>query len=82
MAKILKQNGLDIGQKRLFKLLRDEGYLIKRKGDDYNSPTQTAMDLDLFKIKFSVVEINGEPTIRKTSMVTGNGILYFINKYV
>lgn len=82
MAKILKQNGVDVGQKRLFKLLREDGYLIKRRGADYNSPSQMAMDLDLFKIKFSLVEINDETIIKKTSMVTGVGIQYFINKYV
>lgn len=83
MAKILKQNGIDIGQNRLFKWLRDKNYLISRKGDSYNTPTQKAMELGLFKVKERVInEANGSTTIKKTSMVTGKGQVYFVNKFL
>lgn len=83
LAKILKQNGVDIGQNRLFKWLRDKKYLISRKGDSYNAPTQKAMDLGLFKVKERVInEANGSTTIKKTSMVTGKGQIYFVNKFL
>lgn len=83
LAKILKQNGIDIGQNRLFKWLRDKKYLISRKGDSYNAPTQKAMELGLFKVKERVInEANGSTTIKKTSMVTGKGQIYFINKFL
>lgn len=83
LAKILKQNGIDIGQNRLFKWLRDKNYLISRKGDSYNTPTQKAMELGLFKVKERVInEANGSTTIKKTSMVTGKGQVYFVNKFL
>lgn len=83
MAKIIKQNGHPIGQKRLFQWLRDNGYLIKRKGADYNSPTQYAMELDLFKIKeTAITHSDGHVTVSKTVKVTGKGQQYFINKFV
>lgn len=83
LAKILKQNGVDIGQNRLFKWLRDKNYLISRKGDSYNTPTQKAMELGLFKVKERVInEANGSTTIKKTSMVTGKGQVYFVNKFL
>lgn len=83
LAKILKQNGIDIGQNRLFKWLRDKNYLISRKGDGYNTPTQKAMELGLFKVKERVInEANGSTTIKKTSMVTGKGQVYFVNKFL
>jgi anti-repressor protein len=83
LAKILKQNGYDTGQKRLFAQLRDEGYLIKRKGNDYNMPTQRAMEKGLFEIKETVVtHSDGHISISKTPKVTGKGQIYFINKYV
>ena len=83
LAKILKQNGIDIGQNRLFKWLRDKNYLISRKGDSYNTPTQKAMELGLFKVKERVInEPNGSTTIKKTSMVTGKGQVYFVNKFL
>lgn len=82
MAKLIKQNGHPIGQKRLFQWLRDNGYLIKRKGADYNSPTQYAMELDLFKIKeTAITHSDGHVTVSKTVKVTGKGQQYFINKF-
>ena len=82
LAKILKQNGIDIGEKRLYKWLRDNGYLIKQKGADYNTPTQRAMDLKLFEVKeTSVTHSNGSVIISKTTKVTGKGQIYFINKF-
>lgn len=83
LAKILKQNGIDMGQKRLFAWLRENGYLIKRKGTDYNMPTQKAMDLGLFEIKEgSYVNGSGANITTKTPKVTGKGQQYFINKFL
>ncbi len=83
LAKILKQNGIDMGQKRLFAWLREKGYLIKRKGTDYNMPTQKAMDLGLFEIKEgSYVNGSGVNITTKTPKVTGKGQQYFINKFL
>ncbi|MBD5637580.1 phage antirepressor KilAC domain-containing protein [Clostridium botulinum] len=83
LAKILKGNGLDIGQNRLFERLRQEGFLIKRKGTDYNAPTQMAMELGLFKVKeTAITHSDGHVTISKTTKVTGKGQQYFINKYL
>ncbi|MEO4053410.1 phage regulatory protein/antirepressor Ant [Solibacillus sp. CAU 1738] len=82
-AKILKQNSVDMGQKRLFEWLRENGYLIKRKGSDYNSPTQKSMELGLFEIKETPIHHNsGEISINRTSKITGKGQAYFINKFV
>lgn len=82
-AKILKQNGIDVGQKRLFKWLRENGYLIKRKGSVYNSPTQKSMQLGLFEIKETPIHHNsGEISISKTSKITSKGQAYFINKFL
>lgn len=81
LAKIIKQNGHDIGQNRLFIWLRDNGYLISRKGTDYNMPTQKSMDLGLFEIKeTSITHSDGHISISKTSKVTGKGQVYFVNK--
>lgn len=83
LAKILKQNGIDMGQKRLFAWLREKGYLIKRQGTDYNMPTQKAMDLGLFEIKEgSYVNGSGANITTKTPKVTGKGQQYFINKFL
>lgn len=83
LAKMLKQNGIDIGQKRLFEWLRENGYLIKRKGSDWNSPTQKAMELELFEIKESTVNNpDGSVRINKITKVTGKGQQYFINKFL
>lgn len=83
LAKIIKANGVDIGQNRLFTWLRDNGYLIKRKGMDYNMPTQKSMDLGLFKIKETTInKPDGSIAITKTVKVTGKGQAYFINKFI
>lgn len=83
LAKILKQNGVDMGQNRLFEWLRCNGYLISRIGTDYNMPTQKSMDLGLFEIKeTSIAHAAGHTTISKTPKVTGKGQLYFINKFL
>ena len=82
LAKILKQNGVDIGEKRLYKWLRDNGYLIKQKGSDYNTPTQRAMNLKLFEVKETNINTSdGTIIISKTTKVTGKGQIYFINKF-
>ncbi len=83
MAKLLKQNGVDIGQKRLFEWLRESGYLIKRKGSDWNMPTQKSMEMGLFDIKESTVNNpDGSVRINRTTKVTGKGQQYFINKFL
>lgn len=83
LAKIIKGNGVDTGARRLFQWMRDNGYLIKRKGADYNSPTQKSMDLGLFKIKESShVNSDGVTVVTKTPKVTGKGQQYFINKFL
>ena len=82
MAKLLKQNGVDIGEKRLFEYLRNNGYLIKRPGADYNSPTQKSMELGLFEIKETVVAHTNDTRIHKTSKITGKGQRYFVNKFL
>lgn len=83
LAKILKQNGIETGQKRLFAWLRDNGYLIKRNGNDYNMPTQKAMERGLFEIKESTVNNpDGSVRINRTTKVTGKGQQYFINKFL
>ena len=82
LAKILKQNGHPIGQKRLFNWMREQGYLIKRAGADYNSPTQRAMEMGLFKIKETAIShSDGHVSVSKTTKVTGKGQQYFINKF-
>ena len=82
LAKILKQNGHPIGQKRLFSWMREQGYLIKRQGADYNSPTQRAMEMGLFKIKETAIShSDGHVSVSKTTKVTGKGQQYFINKF-
>lgn len=83
LAKILRQNGIEIGQNRLFSWLRDNGYLIKRRGTDYNMPTQTAMEKGLFEIKETVIShSDGHTSINKTTKVTGKGQQYFINHLI
>ncbi|MGN0422828.1 MAG: phage antirepressor KilAC domain-containing protein [Lachnospiraceae bacterium] len=83
LAKILKQNGIETGQKRLFAWLRDNGYLIKRNGADYNMPTQKAMERGLFEIKESTVNNpDGSVRINRTTKVTGKGQQYFINQFL
>lgn len=83
LAKLLKQNGVEIGQNRLFAWLRRNGYLISRRGNDYNMPTQKSMNLRLFKIKeTSIQHSDGHVTVNKTPKVTGKGQQYFINKFL
>ena len=83
LAKILKQNGIDIGQNRLFEKLRDDGFLIKRKGTDYNMPTQYSMERGLFEIKETVIaQPDGSTRVNKTVKVTGKGQQYFINRFL
>lgn len=83
LAKLLRQNGVEIGQNRLFDWMRQNGFLIRRQGTDYNMPTQKAMELGLFEIKeTSVVHSAGNVTINKTPKVTGKGQVYFINRFL
>ena len=83
LAKLIKQNGHDIGQKRLFAWLREKGYLVKRKGLDWNMPTQRAMEMKLFRVKETVVtHSDGHTTVSKTPKVTGKGQVYFVNKFL
>jgi len=83
LAKILKANGIEIGQNRLFEKLRQDGYLIKRQGTDYNAPTQRAMELGLFRVKeTAITHSDGHVTISKTTKVTGKGQQYFINLFL
>ena len=82
LAKILKQNGHDIGGNRLFQLLREQGYLCKQKGAMWNMPTQRSMEMGLFEVKeTAVTHSDGHVTINKTPKVTGKGQIYFINRY-
>ncbi|HSH25567.1 MAG TPA: phage antirepressor KilAC domain-containing protein [Massilibacterium sp.] len=83
LAKILKQNGVNIGQNRLFNWLRENGFLIKKKGESYNLPTQKAMDMELFEIKKRTIN-NPDGSIRttRTPKVTGKGQVYFVNKFL
>ena len=81
LAKMLRQNGLDIGQNRLFKILREDGYLCKSPSN-WNMPTQKAMELGLFRIKeTAVTHSDGHVTINRTAKVTGKGQIYFIDRY-
>lgn len=83
LSKILKQNGYDIGQNRLFEKLRNEGYLIKQKGQNWNLPTQKSMEMGLFEVKKTVVnKPNGDIITKPTTKVTGKGQIYFINKFL
>lgn len=83
LAKILKQNGVEIGQNRLFDWLRNNGYLIKQKGENFNLPTQYSMDLGLFEIKKRTIN-NPDGSIRttRTPKVTGKGQIYFVKKFL
>ncbi|KRM54782.1 phage antirepressor [Lacticaseibacillus sharpeae] len=81
LAKLLRQNGVNIGQNRLFGWLRENGYLINRKGTDWNQPTQRSADMKLFKVKETAINhSDGSVSISKTVKVTGKGQQYFINK--
>ena len=83
LAKLLKQNGVDMGQNRLFDWMRKNGYLISRKGTDYNMPTQRSMEMKLFEIKETTIShADGHTSINKTPKVTGKGQIYFINHFL
>ena len=83
LAKLLKQNGVETSQKRLFVWMRENGYLIKRKGADWNMPTQKSMEMGLFEVKESTVNNpDGSVRINRTTKVTGKGQQYFINKFL
>lgn len=83
LAKLIQQNGYPIGQKRLFRWLRENGYLIKQKGSDYNTPTQRAMEMGLFKVKErTIVNPDGSVRLTRTTLVTGKGQIYFVNKFM
>ncbi|EMJ5875215.1 phage antirepressor KilAC domain-containing protein [Clostridioides difficile] len=81
LAKLIKQNGVDIGQNRLFVWMRENGYLIKRKGEDYNIPTQKSMNLGIMEVKKRVINNpDGSTKVTRTVKITGKGQIYFINK--
>lgn len=82
LAKILNQNGFKVGANRLFSILREQGYLIRRKGSDWNMPTQKSMEMKLFEIKeHTHIDSNGCNITTKTPKVTGKGQIYFVNKF-
>lgn len=83
LAKILKQNGIDIGQNKLFQWLRSNGYIISRRGESWNQPTQKSMQLGLFELKkTNINHADGHTTVNTTTKVTGKGQQYFINKFL
>lgn len=83
LAKLIKQNGHDIGQRRLFQWMRDKGYLIKQQGSSWNMPTQKSMDMELFEIKeTTITHADGHISIKKTVKVSGKGQVYFVNKFM
>lgn len=83
LAKLIKQNGVDMGQNRLFQWMRENGYLIRRKGTDYNMPTQRAMEQGLFEIKeTAITHADGHVSVSKTPKVTGKGQQYFVNIFL
>ena len=82
LAKLIKQNGVDIGSTRLFAWLRENGYLISRKGSEWNLPTQRSMEMGLFEIKETTIAHTDHTSISKTPKVTGKGQQYFINKFL
>lgn len=83
LAKLIKQNGHDIGQRRLFQWMRDKGYLIKQQGASWNMPTQKGMDMGLFEIKeTTITHSDGHISISKTVKVSGKGQVYFVNKFI
>lgn len=83
LAKLIRQNGMDIGQNRLFDWLRNNGYLIRAKGMSWNMPTQRSMDMGLFEVKeTSITHSDGHISVNKTVKVTGKGQIYFVNKLI
>ncbi|HBF5850635.1 TPA: phage antirepressor KilAC domain-containing protein [Clostridioides difficile] len=82
LAKLLRQNGIDTGQNRLFAWMRENGYLIKRKGEDYNIPTQKSMNLGIMEVKKRVINNpDGSTKVTRTVKITGKGQVYFVNKF-
>ena len=82
LAKILRQNGFEVGANRLFGILRDQGYLCKQKGAMWNMPTQRSMEMGLFVVKeTTITHSDGHSSINKTPKVTGKGQIYFINRF-
>lgn len=83
LAKVLKQNGVEMGEKRLFEWMRKNGYLISRRGTDHNAPTQRSMDMGLFKVKeTAITHSDGHVIVNRTTKVTGKCQQYFINKFL
>lgn len=83
LAKYISQNGYNIGQNRLFECLRQSGYLCSRKGEQYNLPSQKSIEMDLFEIKKQIIDKpNGQKLTTSTTVVTGKGQIYFVNKFV
>lgn len=83
LAKVLKQNGVNMGERRLFEWMRKSGYLISREGTDHNAPTQRSMDMELFAVKeTAITHSDGHVTVNRTTKVTGKGQQYFINKFL
>lgn len=83
LAKLLKQNGVETGQNRMFQWMREQGYLIRRQGTDFNMPTQKAMEMGLFEIKeTAITHSDGHVTISKTPKVTGKGQQFFVNAFL
>lgn len=83
LAKLLKGNGINVGANRLFRWLRENGYLIRRKGTDWNMPTQKSMDLELLRVKETVItHSDGHTSINKTPKVTGKGQRYFVERFL
>lgn len=82
LAKLLRQNGFEVGQNRLFGILRDQGFLCRAKGTMWNMPTQRSMEMGLFEVKeTAVTNSDGHVTVHKTSKVTGKGQIYFVNRF-
>lgn len=82
LAKILRQNGIKVGQNRLFEILREEGYLLRKKGEMWNMPSQRAMEMGIFEIKKTTINnADGSTRITKTSKITAKGQIYFVNKF-
>ena len=83
LAKLLRQNGVGIGQRRLFQWMRDKGYLMKQQGLSWNMPTQRAMEMELFRVKETTInKPDGSVQISKTTKVTGKGQIFFVNKFL
>lgn len=82
LAKLLRQNGFEVGQNRLFGILRDQGFLCKQRGAMWNMPTQRSMEMGLFEVKeTAVTNSDGHVTVHKTSKITGKGQIYFVNRF-